>query len=75
MSVSSGVAALPVSAVVESVSLRVSLDRVPTFLPESDVGSLLDEMATSDDESGWFTRVWKPAGVRVAQSLPVDAVG
>ena len=75
MSVSCGVAALPVSAVVESVSLKVSLDRVPTFLPESDVESLLEEMTASDDELGWFTRIWKPAGVRVLnhfRSMPLD---
>lgn len=75
MSVSSGVAALPVPAAVESVSLRVSLDRIPTFLGESDVASRLEEMATSDEEVGWFTRLWKPAGVRLLnhfRSMPLD---
>lgn len=75
MSVSSGVAALPVPAVVESVSLRVSLDRIPTFLQESDAASRLEEMATSDEEAGWFTRIWKPARVRLLnhfRSMPLD---
>ncbi|MEQ1804788.1 MAG: hypothetical protein ABL900_05360 [Burkholderiaceae bacterium] len=75
MSVSNGIAALPVPAVVESVSLRVSLDRMPTFLKESDVAPRLDEMAAADDEVGWFTRIWKPARVRVLdhlRSMPLD---
>jgi hypothetical protein len=75
MSVSSGVAALPVPAVVESVSLTVSLDRIPTFLQESDVSSLMEEMASSPDEAGWFKHLWKPAGTRVLnhlRSMPLD---
>lgn len=75
MSVSSGVAALPIPAVVESVSLRVSLDRIPTFLQESDVASRLEEMAACDKDIGWFLRIWKPAGIRLLnhfRSLPLD---
>ena len=75
MSVSSSVAALPVPAVVESISLRVSLDRIPTFLQDSDVASQLEELATSDEEAGWFRRMWKPAGIRVVnqlRSMPLD---
>lgn len=75
MSVSSGVAALPIPAVVESVSLRVSLDRIPTFLQESDVASRLEAMATPDVDAEWFLRLWKPAGVRLLnhfRSMPLD---
>ena len=75
MSVSSSVAALPIPAVVESVSLRVSLDRIPTFLQESEVASRLEEMATFDAEAEWFLRLWKPAGVRLLnhfRSMPID---
>ena len=75
MSISGGVAALPLPLVVESVSLRVSLDRVPTFLQESDVAARLEEIATSDELVGWFARIWKPAGARVVnhlRSMPSD---
>lgn len=75
MSVSSGVAALPIPAVVESVSLRVSLDRIPTFLQESEVASRLEEMAACDKDIGWFLRIWKPAGIRLLdhfRSMPLD---
>ena len=69
MSVSGGFAALPVPAVVESISLRVSLDRIPTFLQESDVAARLEEIAASDELVGWFARIWKPAGARVLNHL------
>lgn len=75
MSVSSGVAALPIPALVESLSLRVSLDRIPTFLQEDDVASRLDEMAGCDKDVGWFVRIWKPAGIRLLnhfRSMPLD---
>ena len=59
----------------ESVSLRVSLDRIPTFLQESDVASRLEEMAACDKDIGWFFRIWKPAGIRLLKhfrSMPLD---
>jgi hypothetical protein len=77
MSVSDGVAALPLPVVVESISLRVSLDRIPTFLQESEVTVRLEEIATSDELAGWFARMWKPARTRVLNHLrsmpPTDA--
>jgi len=75
MTVSSGVAALPIPAVVGSVSLRVSIDRIPTFLQESDVASRLEEMAACDKDMGWLSRIWKPAGIRLLnhfRSMPLD---
>lgn len=75
MSLSSGVASLPVPTVVESLSLTVSLDRIPTFMQESDVASLLEEMASSDEEVGWLKRIWKPARAQLLnhfRSMPLD---
>ena len=69
LSISGGVAALPVPLMVESISLRVSLDRIPTFLQESDVAERLEEIATSDELVGWFARIWKLAGARVLNHL------
>jgi len=69
ISVSDGLAALPLPAVVESVSLRVSLDRLPVFLQASEVAVRLDEIATSDESFEWFARLWKPAGIRVLNHL------
>lgn len=75
MSVSGGVAALPLPLVVESISLRVSLDRIPAFIQEGDVAARLEEIATSDQIVGWFARIWKPAGARVLnclRTMPID---
>jgi hypothetical protein len=75
MSVSGSVAALPLPLVVESISLRVSLDRIPAFIEEDDVAARLEEIATSDKLVGWFARIWKPAGARVLnclRSMPLD---
>lgn len=75
MSMSGGVAALPLPLVVESISLRVSLDRIPAFIQEGDVAARLEEIATSDELGGWFARIWKPAGGRVLnclRSMPLD---
>jgi hypothetical protein len=75
MSMSGSVAALPLPLVVESISLRVSLDRIPAFIQEGDVASRLEEIATSDEPVGWFARIWKPAGGRVLnclRSMPLD---
>lgn len=69
VSISDGVAALPLPLVVESISLGVSLNRIPTFIQESDVAARLEEIATSDEVNGWFGRLWKPAGTRTLNHL------
>jgi hypothetical protein len=69
MSISDGMAALPLSRAIESISLRVSLDRVPEFLQEGDVALRLEELATSDESVEWFARLCKPAGKRVLDHL------
>ncbi|MGJ7524830.1 hypothetical protein [Variovorax sp. GB1P17] len=69
ISISGGLAALPLPLVVESISLRVSLDRIPTFLQESDVVVRLEEISTSDEAGGWFGRLWKPAGTSALNQL------
>ena len=75
MSVSGGVAALPLPLVVESISLRVSLDRIPAFIQEGDVAARPEEIETSDELVAWFAGIWKPAGARVLnclRSMPID---
>lgn len=75
MSVADGTAALPLPAVVESISLRVSLDRIPVFLPESEAATRLDEIEAAEEPVEWFAKVWKPARARVLsylKSLPVE---
>lgn len=75
MSVADGAAALPLPKVAESVSLRVSLDRIPVFIQDSDVAARLDEIETAEEPVEWFARIWKPARTRVLsrlRSLPIE---
>ncbi|MDR5835393.1 hypothetical protein [Caballeronia sp. LZ034LL] len=77
MSVSDDTAALPVPATVESVSLRVSLDRIPVFVQDSGVARQLEEIDSTDTSLGWFARIWKPARPRVLshlRSIPIEDV-
>jgi FtsZ-binding cell division protein ZapB len=77
ISLSRGVAALPIPSTVESVSLRVELDRYPQFLSEADARQRMVEIAESDEQTEWLTRLWKPAARRVRDRLnlmsPEDA--
>jgi hypothetical protein len=75
MSIADSVAALPLPRALESVSLRISLDRLPAFILEADVASRLDEMATPDGLTGWLGRLWRPAATQLLaqlRSMPVD---
>lgn len=75
MSVADGTAALPLPAVVESVSLRVFLDRVPVFVHDNEVAMRLDEIDTAEAPVDWFARIWRPARTRVLshlRSLPIE---
>ncbi|MCL2591170.1 MAG: tektin family protein [Betaproteobacteria bacterium] len=72
MSISSGVAALPLPLALESISLRVSLDCAPIFMQESDIAARLDEIEEASEHGsgdGWFGRLWKPAGKRTLDYL------
>lgn len=69
MSLSGGLAALPVPPVLESVSLRVGLDRVSAFISDADVRDKLETIAGPDEPDEWIARLWKPAAARVLSQL------
>lgn len=77
LSISRGVAALPVPQDIESIAIKLSLDFRPQFLPESDAQQWLESLADLDEMPDWIADLWKPAQKRVLSSLramtPADA--
>lgn len=69
MSLSGSLAALPIPPVLESISLRVGLDRAPEFMGDADAHDKLHEFAGADSSVGWLARLWRPAAVRVLTRL------
>jgi uncharacterized protein (UPF0335 family) len=69
MSLSDGIAALPVPTTVNSIAIRVALDRRPQFLSDVDAARRVDEIAVSDESAEWISRLWKPAAERVKNRL------
>lgn len=69
MSVTDGIAGLPVPTALESVALRVSLDRIPTFLQETEVETRLESLVALDERAEWFSKIWKPAAHRLLNDL------
>lgn len=69
MSLSRSVAALPLPSTVESISLRVELDRQPQFLSEADAHQRVVEISGTEEQPDWLTRLWKPAARRVQNYL------
>ena len=69
MSLSRGIAALPLASDLASISLNVNLDLVPDFLSERDASTQLEELMHEDAQDTWFARLWKPAARRVLESL------
>ena len=77
MSMTDGMAALPLSGVAESLSLRVYLDRIPVFLQQSEAEAWLEDIEDAEQPAVWFSRLWKPAKAKVLnylRALPVDEV-
>lgn len=68
-SLSDGVAALPIATVVNSIALRVDLDRRPQFLSEAEAMEKLQEITTSDEPVGWMIHLWKLSAERVKKKL------
>ena len=77
MSLSGGLAALPVPPVLESISLRVGLDGAFAFVSEADARDKLEAIAGLEDADLWFARLWRPAAGTVLSQLqsmsPADA--
>lgn len=69
MSLSRGIAALPLASDLASISLNVNLDLVPDFLSERDASTQLEELMHEDAQDTWFARLWRPAARRVLESL------
>jgi hypothetical protein len=69
MSLSGGLAALPLPPVLESISLRVDLDRAPEFMGEADAQDKLDEIEVAESSVRWFDQLWPPAAARVRSRL------
>jgi len=69
LSLSSGVAALPVPRDVGSIAIQLSLDYRPQFLPEADALRRLEELVDLDQAPGWISSLWRPAQKRVLNNL------
>ena len=69
MSLSRGIAALPLASDLASISLHVNLDLVPDFLSERDASTQLEELKNEDAQDTWFARLWRPAATRVLERL------
>lgn len=69
MSIADSVATLPIPRALESISLKISLDRLPAFIQEADVASRLNEMTAPDGPTGWLCRLWRPAATQLLSQL------
>lgn len=69
MSMADGMAALPLPAVAESLSLRIHLDRIPVFCQEREAVAWLEEIESSEEPVDWFAKLWKPGRTKVLHYL------
>ncbi|MFN7779884.1 MAG: hypothetical protein ACK5RK_13585 [Betaproteobacteria bacterium] len=69
LAIADGMAALPLPAVAESLSLRVCLDRIPVFRQEGEVVAWLKEIEDTEQPIEWFVKLWKPARTKVLNYL------
>lgn len=75
MSLSNGVAGLPLPKIVESISVRVSLDSEVEFFADGDAQAKLDDLESEENGSQWSTTLWKPASkalLAYLRRLPVE---
>ncbi len=75
ISLGDSVASLPLPNSVEAISIHVSLDKVPEFLSEEDVVTIIEDMESSEESEVWLSRLWKPASKRLLaylKGLPTD---
>ncbi len=61
LSLSNGVAGLPLPKNIEALSVRISLDKKIKFLREEDVQVELEEILDEDTEGFWGANFWRPA--------------
>lgn len=75
MSLGGAATPLPLPNSIEAISIHVSLDKVPKFLSEEDVVTIIEDMESSEESEIWFSRLWKPASKRLLtylKGLPAD---
>jgi len=69
LSLSNGVAALPIPEALQSISIRLLLDSAPVFLQDDEASSMLEEARTSNEAPAWLSGLWKPARKRLLVEL------
>lgn len=69
MSLSDGVASLPLPNAVSAVAVHISLDRKPEFIRESDAVDRLEEVKEEAGQATWASQLWKPALTELLQCL------
>lgn len=69
MSLSDGVAGLPLPSNIEALAIRISLDHKPEFLREDDVAAMLEDAHDMEAGETWASRLWKPALNTLLQCL------
>lgn len=69
MSLSDGVASLPLPNNIEALAVRISLDHKLEFLREDDVEAELEDVQGDDASKTWGARLWKPALNALLQCL------
>ena len=69
MSLSRGIAALPVASDLASISLHVNLDLFPELMSEQHASMQLEELTHGDAQDTSLGRLWRPAARRVAERL------
>lgn len=69
MSLSDGVASLPLPSNIEALAVRIPLDHKPEFVGEDDVAAMLEDAQDEDAGEAWASRLWKPALNALLQCL------
>ncbi len=75
LSLSDGVAGLPLSKNIEALSVRISLDKKIEYLREEDAQVELEEIQDEDTGGTWGASFWKPALVALLyrlKELPIN---
>jgi len=69
MSLSDGVASLPLPNKIEAMAVRISLDHRLEFIHEEDVAVELENVQDEDAGETWASRLWGPALNALLQCL------
>lgn len=75
MSLSDGVASLPLPRIIEALAVRISLDDKPDFIREDDVAAELEDIQDASAGEAWASQLWKPslnALLQCLKDIPTD---